>query len=60
MSTNSKAASLTDGLPAPDVIRQRLADNLQENRLLRQLLRVAEKVGRESKQPAATEGRGSK
>jgi hypothetical protein len=39
--------SLLDKIPDPDEIRQRLADNLQESRLLRSMLRVAEKVSRE-------------
>jgi hypothetical protein len=40
----SKTEKLTAKIPAPAAIRQQLADNLQESKLLRQLLRVAERA----------------
>ena len=49
-----EAKSLTEQIPNPEIIRQRLADNLQESRLLRQLLRVAERAAKAHGQQGAT------
>jgi hypothetical protein len=40
-------SNLTDQIPDPDVVRARLAESLKETRLLRQLLRVAERAAKD-------------
>jgi len=51
MSNDSDTAS-TDLIPPPQVVLDRLADNIREGRFLRALLRLARKKQQQS-QPAA-------
>jgi hypothetical protein len=49
-------ASLLENLPAPDLVRARIAENLRQRQLLRQVLRLSEQ--RELALAAAQEGDG--
>ena len=51
---NQNTRHLTDRVPPPEEIRERLAANLKESRILRKLLRLSERVARE--RPAAEGG----
>jgi hypothetical protein len=44
MAELNKEHSPIESIPPADLIRERLRKNVQENRLLRQLLRVSERV----------------
>ena len=53
MSTQAELAKkLTERIPQPDEVRERLAENLRESRLLRQLLRVSERAARDRVVPS--------
>ena len=38
--------NLTDSVPDPQTIRERLAENLQESRILGQLLKVSDRIAK--------------
>jgi hypothetical protein len=50
------AAKLTERIPEPEEVREQLAENLKEGRLLRQMLKLAEarrRVAMSNSRPAA-------
>lgn len=47
MSLKPPNERVLDGIPAPQAVRESLAQNLRDNRVLRQLLRLSELAARE-------------
>ena len=50
--TSEKTASVAEQIPDPEIVRSQLSENLREGRLLRQLLRVAERKAKDRAQRA--------
>lgn len=50
MLTEPKPSSLIEQVPDPQTVRERLGQTLRDARLLRELLKLAEKIQRERQQ----------